>query len=60
MSTRAAAVADAGAVLARALVSLEERSPREAAEAAYVPGGPSVEVIEARIRERRGLPARAA
>lgn len=32
--------------------------PREAAEEAFVPGGPSVDEIEAQIRRLRGLPLR--
>lgn len=34
-----------------------QMTPREQAEAAYTPTGPSVEELEARIRARRGLPA---
>lgn len=60
MTSRGEAVAAAGTVLARAWAAQDERTPREAAEAAYVPGGPTVPQLEARIRERRGLPARAA
>jgi len=56
MTTRAAAIVDAGRVLARARATFDERTPREAAEAAWVPGGPSVSELETRIRERRGLP----
>lgn len=59
MTSRAAAVVEAAAVLARARAALDERSPREAAEAAYVPGGRSVSDLEAEIRRRRGLPAAA-
>lgn len=47
---RAEAIAAAGQILARAWAAFFERSPRESAEAAYVPGGPSIEEIERRIR----------
>jgi len=60
MTSRPEAVTAAGTVLARARAALDERTPREAAEAAYVPGGPTVEQLEAQIRERRGLPPAAA
>ncbi|MEJ7633864.1 hypothetical protein [Aeromicrobium sp.] len=33
-----------------------QMTPREQAEAAHEPGGPSVDELEARIRRRRGLP----
>jgi hypothetical protein len=36
----------------------DARTPREAAEAAHVPGGPSIDELEARIRAARGLPAK--
>lgn len=43
----------AGAVLAAARAEQDNRTPRQAAEAAYVPGGPSVEELERRITARR-------
>lgn len=54
--TRKQAIAAAGACLAQARADQAARSPREAAEAAWRPGGPSVNEIEDRIRQRRGLP----
>lgn len=48
--TRQEAIAAAGRILARARADLLEKSPRESAEAAYVPGGPSVDELQARIR----------
>lgn len=55
--TKDEAIAAAGAIAAQAYQDLVERSPRESAEAAYVPGGPPVEELERRIRELLGLPA---
>jgi hypothetical protein len=60
VNARGTAVAEAGAVLARARAAQDDRTPREAAEAAYVPGGPDLDWLESEIRRRRGLPARAA
>lgn len=60
MTTREQAIAAAGQALADALERLASRSPREAALAAHYPGGPSVEVLEARIRARRAQTAQAA
>lgn len=50
-SRRAQAIWAAGAVLARRRQLLIERTPRESALAAYVPGGPSVEELEQRITD---------
>lgn len=50
MTTRTEAIAAAGRVFARAKADLLEKPPRESAEAAYVPGGPSVDELEQRIR----------
>lgn len=58
MTTQDQAVQAAGTVLARARVAQADRTPRQAAEAAYVTGGPSVEEIEDRIRARRGMAPR--
>lgn len=55
--TREEAVAAAGAIYAAALAEQDEQTPREAAEAAYLPGGPSIDELENRVRARRGLPA---
>jgi hypothetical protein len=52
--TRTDAISAAGRVLARARYLLMELSPRESAMAAYVPGGPSVDDLERRIRALRG------
>lgn len=54
--TRDEAIAAAGACLAQARADQAGRSPREAAEAAYRPGGPSIDDLEAEIRADRGLP----
>lgn len=43
------AIAAAARVLGRARSRRDSMSPREAAEAAYTPGGPSVEELEALI-----------
>ena len=51
-----AAIAAAGEALAAAWERFDSMTPAEAARAAYMPGGPSVEELEARIRELRGLP----
>lgn len=52
--TRDECVRAAGEVLADINYLIATRSPRESAEAAYVPGGPSLDELEARIREMRG------
>lgn len=54
MTGRDAAIAQAAGVFASALAELDDTDPRTAAEAAYVPGGPALDVLEARIRARRG------
>lgn len=59
--TRDEAVRDAGGVLAAALAEQDALPPRQAAERAHRPGGPSVEELEDLIRAERGLaPKRAA
>lgn len=58
MLTQEKAIENAGSVLARSRAEQAERTPRQAAEVAHVPGGPSVEELESRIRARRGMPAR--
>ena len=50
------AIRNAGRVLAEARAIRDSLTPREAAEQAHEPGGPSVDEIEDRIREMRGLP----
>lgn len=55
MTSRAAAITAAGATWAAALAELDDTCPRAQAEAAWLPGGPSVEELTARIRARRGL-----
>lgn len=52
--TQAEAFAAAGRAHAEAIARLESRDPHTAALAAYEPGGPSVEEIEAEIRAERG------
>lgn len=51
--TRDECIRAAGAALAEAIAELDEMTPRQAAEAAQRPGGPSVDELEARIRARR-------
>lgn len=51
--TREACIAAAGRALAAAHERREALDPRTAAEQAYQPGGPSVDVLEARIRAER-------
>jgi hypothetical protein len=51
-----AAVQRAGQILASARAAAERMTPREQAEAAYTPTGPSVDELERRIRRRRGIP----
>lgn len=46
---RAQCFADAGSILAKALLKVLASDPREAAERAYVEGGPSVAEIEQQI-----------
>jgi hypothetical protein len=55
MTVRAHAIAAAGRILALARRDLLEYSPRESAQAAHVPGGPSVDDLEQRIIARLGL-----
>ena len=50
------AIARAGRALAEGRARDDAMSPRDLAEAAYQPGGLSVDELEARIRARRGLP----
>lgn len=52
--TRDEVMERAGARLAAAAVRAASLTPREAAEAAVVPGGPTVAELEARIRAERG------
>lgn len=39
-----------------AVARRDAKTARQAAEDAYVPGGPSIDALEAQIREMRGLP----
>lgn len=43
----------AAEILVRSCTEQDARSPREAAEAAFVPGGPSVDDLEQRIHQQR-------
>ncbi|MEV5538512.1 hypothetical protein AB0L13_16775 [Saccharopolyspora shandongensis] len=58
--TRADCIAAAGRILRDALAELESLPPRQAAESAWYPGGPSVDELERRICAMRGLPQQAA
>lgn len=53
MTTRAEAIRAAGECLAEAVILRDSLPPREAAELAWTPTGPSVDEIEALIRARR-------
>ncbi len=58
--TREECIQAAGRELARIRWQLATRTPRESAEAAWVPGGPSLDELENRIRVIRGEQGRAA
>lgn len=51
--TREECIAAAGVALAAAEEHLQALTPRQAAEAAHYPGGPSVDELERRIAARR-------
>jgi len=51
--TRAQAMRNAGAVLAAARAHMATLTPEQAAQEAYVPGGPTVEELAQRIRDLR-------
>ena len=53
MTTREEAINRAGRTLAEGIRRMQEGTPREAAERAYTPGGPSVDELEARIIQFR-------
>jgi len=57
---RAAAVAAAGRGLAAGWAALDADPVGVVARAAWTPSGPPLEVLVARVRARRGLPAREA
>lgn len=50
--TYAEAISNASRVLATAYSDLAQLPPRQSAERAYVPGGPSVDELEQRIKAR--------
>lgn len=54
--SREECVAAAGAILAQATQDLMDLPPRESALRAYVPGGPTVNELECRIRALLGIP----
>lgn len=54
MTTRAEAIEAAARALADGIALRNSMTPLEAARAAWSPGGPSVEELEARIRADRG------
>lgn len=56
VSSREQAITTAGEAFLDALERLESREPRAAARAAWVPGGPSVDELEALIRAHRSHP----
>lgn len=51
------AIKNAGRTLALGRQVMASMTPRQQAEAAWTPTGPSVDELEDRIRHRRGLPA---
>ena len=51
--TRADAIRDAARILAETDAQVARMTPDEVARLAYVPGGPSVDELAARIRARR-------
>lgn len=53
MTTYEQAISRAGKTLAEGIRRMQEGTPREAAERAYTPGGPSVDELEARIIQFR-------
>lgn len=55
--TRADAIRDAARILAETDAQVARLTPDEVARLAYVPGGPSVEELAARIRARRAQAA---
>jgi hypothetical protein len=58
--TREECIAGAGRALAAGRARRDALSPLEAAREAYLPGGPSVEELAARIRAQRNQVAQAA
>lgn len=57
---RAKAMRDAGQIFADACARIARQTPEEAARAAYVPGGPSVDELAAKVRRLRAAYANAA
>lgn len=57
MTTRDDAIRAAGEVLAMARAELADLPPREAAERAWTPTGPSLDELEQRIRAMRTVAA---
>lgn len=53
MRTRQECIAAAGAALAASIERQSALTPRQAAERAHRPGGPSVDELERRIRAQR-------
>jgi hypothetical protein len=53
--THAQSIERAAAVIASGLQTCAQMTPREQAEAAHTPDGPSVDELEDRIRARRGM-----
>lgn len=57
--TRADATASAGSAIADGLAMRDALPPRQAAELAWTPTGPSVDELEQRIRDARQVTAQA-
>lgn len=58
--TRAECIDAAGRALAAGLALRDSLPPRQAADLAWTPGGPSIQELEARIRADRGMSEAAA
>jgi hypothetical protein len=60
VTTRDEAIQRAAQALADCRARIARMTPEEQAAAAYLPGGPSVEELTARLRAERGATTRAA
>lgn len=58
--TREEAIRAAAHVLAYACWEMDQKTPEQVARDAYTPGGPSLEELEAKVRQQRADAARAA
>jgi hypothetical protein len=58
--TREQAIRNAARVLAFACEEMDAKTPEQVARDAYIPGGPSLEALEAKCRQQREDAARSA